>query len=199
MSEMVMNVGGMTLEGFFLADYERLRAENAELRDEVEKLRPSGYGLFDLGHPTECAKLDVMSFTSYDVKYDGITSDNLRDALEMDDESLWKWAHKMHPHRKTSWYTPFSAISECHRTFQYTIRVVETRSSTTFVTDASMSNDDCTMFNIKEYDGQECVGIWQDAKRFERMKKAALDMLRETLRQAIPRVEQQESKEEAEQ
>ena len=42
-----MDVSGMTLEGFFLSDYERMRERIAELEGEVKRLTPDGYGCID--------------------------------------------------------------------------------------------------------------------------------------------------------
>ena len=189
-----LDVGGMTLEGFFLADYQRLREENEELRRKVEELTPSGYGLFSLGHETECVRVNVSSRSNYGIEREGITSEALRKALEMGDDDLWKWAIKPRRHLTTSWYSAFRAIEVERKTFAYTIRIRETRSDCVWVTEANPNNDESRFIPLKEWEGSDCLGVWQDAERFDYIKAQALDWLRSVLERAIPDIEEEEQK-----
>ena len=193
-----LDVGGMTLEGFFLADYQRLRDENEELRRRVDGIRPSEYGLFDLGKKTECVMVSVNSRSGYSIDREGITSEALRKALEMGDDELWDWAMKPHRHLKNSWYSPFRPVEVERKTFEYTLRIRETRSDCTWVTDANPNNDESRMYPLKEWEGDECLEIWQDADRFDYIRAQAIEKLRTVLSYAIPDVESEEKKNAAE-
>ena len=187
-----LDVGGMTLEGFFLADYQRLRDENEELRRRVEGARPGEYGLFDLGKKTECVRVSVSSRSGYETDREGITSEALRKALEMNDDELWEWAKKPRRHLKTSWYSPFMPVTVERRTFEYTLRIRETRRDCTWVTDANPNSDESRMYPLKEWEGDECLEIWQDADRFDYIRAQAIEKLRTVLKFAIPDIEREE-------
>jgi hypothetical protein len=189
-----LDVGGMTLEGFFLAEYQRLRQENEELRRKVEGVGPNEYGLFDLGKKTECVRVSVTSRNGYGIERDGITSDALRKALEMGDDELWEWATKPRRHLKHPWYSPFRPVEVERTTFDYTLRIRETRSDCTWVTDANPNDDESKMYPLKEWEGEDCLDVWQDADRFDYIKAQAIEKLRAVINSAIPNVESEEKK-----
>lgn len=189
-----LDVGGMTMEGFFLADYQRLRQENEELRRQAEGVTPSEYGLFDLGRKTECVKVSVGSRSNYGTDREGITSEALRKALEMSDDELWDWAMTPRRHLKTTWYSPFRPIQVERKTFEYTLRIRETRSDCTWVTDANPNDDESKMYPLKEWEGSDCLDVWQDANRFDYIKAQAIGKLRTVIELAIPDVEEDEAK-----
>lgn len=183
-----MDVSGMTLEGFFLADYERLRRENEELKAKLGEVTPSGFGVFDLGHPTDMVKVTVAGYINYNAKKEGITSESLRQAMDMNDDDLWNWASK--EYKDSSWYSPLRPIVVERHKFQYTLRIVETRHDRVFVTDGSDAED--LMYLVKQWEGEECLEVWQEADRFDYVRRQALEQLRDVIKQAIPRVEEQE-------
>lgn len=186
-----MNVSGMTLEGFFLADYERLRKENEELKAKLGEATPSGFGVFDLGHPTEMVKVSVPSYGNYMDK-EGITSDVLRQVASMDDSDLWEWARKEYE-SKSTWYSALRPITVEYHKFQYTLRIVETRHDRTFVTDGKESDgDEGRLFRVKDWEGEECLEVWQDTSRLDYIKRQALEQLRYVIETAIPNVERRE-------
>ena len=187
-----METTSMTLEGFFLKDYQSLRAENERLRAKVEELTNGGYGITDLGHPSDCVKVTVTSYHGYSTDYEGITSEKLREVLEMDGDELWRWANGKYKHVKTAWYTPLMPVVVEHKRFQYTLRITETRGSATFVTDADPESDGSVMYVIKDWEGEECLECWQDEARFQYIKQQAIDRLRYNIDRAIDRLEESE-------
>ena len=184
-----MDVSGMTLEGFFLADYERLRKENEELKTKLGAATPSGFGVFDLGHPTDAVKVSVNVVPSSIESYD-VTLDDLTEASKMNDGELWLWGNAEYKH-KERWYSPYKPIRVEYHRFQYTLRIVETRYDRVFVTDGN-DDDDCKIIRLKVWEGEECLGVWQDEGRFDHIKQEALTMLRYHLDMAIERMQKEQ-------
>lgn len=188
-----MDMAGMTLEGFFIADYERLRKENEELRAKIEEATREGYGITDMRHETLCVKIDVALYHAYGLEYEGITSEALRKASEMDDSALWVWAIAKYRNTESTWRSALQPIAVSYREFHYSLKVSESRATTTFVTDVSATNDESDMYAIKDWEGEECLGVWQDDARYEYVKAQALEMLRNTIKDTIPRLERLEA------
>ena len=181
-----MDVNGMTLEGFFLADYERLRRENGELRDKLDALtdasKPSRFGLFDLERKTDAVKMSVDSLY-YAGKCVGLSLDDLKRASEMDDETLLSWA-QMTYRNEDSYYTSCTPISIDRHTYQYTIRIVETRSDSVLVTDGTDGSELIDLNDMSE-DMSRNLGEWCDAKYEDKLKAAAIELLRKRIDDAI--------------
>ena len=190
-----MDVSKMTLEGFFLTDYERLRKENEELTNKLlaTMATPNTFGVFDLGHPTEMVKVTAASSYNYTDKK-GITSDALLKVKEMDDEEMWEWATKTYP-ATNSWYASLQPITVERHKFQYTLRIVETRHDRTFATDGTETEDGSQLVLLRDYEGEECLQVWQMAERMEYIKRQALEYVRDMLDSIIVRLREQEAKE----
>lgn len=183
-----------TLEGFFVDDYkrireenERLRKENGELHGELEKAKEcNGFGVFDLHKSTMMVKVNVVSGGTLTDRYEGITLESLREALGMDDNALWFWG--MQSYKSTErWYSALMPITIDYHTFQYTLRVIESRFDRTYVTDADKRYDD--LYEAVEPDGEDCLGEWVDAERDDEVKRIALGRLRKSIRYAIEHME----------
>lgn len=185
-----MDTVSMTIEGFFLAEYERMRKENEELRAKVASLTNGVYGMTDLGHPTECVKIDVLGYNNYSSDYEGITNEKLRDVLKMDDDELWKWANGKYCNTKTNWYSPLQPVKVDVHEFQYTLKMMESRAEAVFVTDARPNDEESKLYLLKEWEGEECLDVWQEMTRFEYVKEQAIDKLRWVIDRAIDYVKE---------
>ena len=87
----------MTLESFFLADYQRMRQENDELRQEIaEQRRESSkqYGVFDLNGPVEMVIVKTAPYYYYtgDYALKDYTADEIEDIHDKTSDELLKWA-----------------------------------------------------------------------------------------------------------
>lgn len=179
-----MDVREMTVEGFFLTDYVRLRQECEELKAKLGSVSPSGCGVFDLGHPTDAFMMTANVVPNDHEDY-GLTIDDIVEASKMDDNALWTWscACFMRKDGRRSAYRP---IRVEHRRFQYTLRIVETRHDWVFVTDGNNPYER-NLIRLEAWEGEECLGVWQDESRFDYVKREALSMLRRYLDRAIGR------------
>jgi hypothetical protein len=182
-----MDMNGMTLEGFFLADYERMRQRIKELEAEIERLTPDGYGCHDL-HET-CDAVKVMVASSYNLRNiatNGIGIDGLREAREMTDDDLQVWASQLYR------YTPYGGVKRPievdYHNYQYTLEIKETRGRHVYVTDGESESN---LVEIDELESQMVDNLdkWCREEHLDELKKAALSYLRNNLESAIAEME----------
>lgn len=185
-----MDVTGMTLEGFFLADYERMRNRVQELEKQLGERVPDEYGCFDMHKTFDAVKVSVSN--TYYLHYPeyGFTSGALENALSMTDDELWAWGCTERKNNN-SWYSSYTAIMVEYHKFQYTLRFRETRTDQTLVTDGK---EDSQLYRVKEWEGEECLEVWQDVNRMEYIKTQALEFLREQIKASIPKLREKEAK-----
>lgn len=186
----MMDINGMTLEGFFLADYERLRNENDELKAKLGEVSvtPEEYGCFDLRKPFDGIKLTVeSSYRLKDSDY-GYTSEMLEKALEMDDDEFWAWCLTLK--RGRSYCSSYPIGFEQHR-YQYTLRFRETRSDMTLVTDGE---NESILLVISDEEGEDCLNCWQSADRLDYVREQAVSLVKHRIKEAIPILREKEEK-----
>lgn len=182
-----MDVNGMTLEEFFLADYERMRNRVSELEKEVSRLTPDGYGCIDL-HET-CDAVKVKAASTYDIKNmanNGMGLDELRKAYEMTDDDLLAWA--VQPYRSTSYGSRTWPISIDYHKYQYTLRFNETRGCHTYVTNGE-GNSELIEIDFMEDLMEDNLNNWCREKHLEKLEKAALAVLRKNIELVIKELE----------
>lgn len=177
------DVSGMTLEGFFLADYERLRERVKELEEEVDKLTPDGYGCVDQ-HKT-CDAVMVSVAGTYDIKAivkHGMDAEQLRKASEMDNDGLLSWAKKSY--RSSSYGSRTTPIRIDHHRYQYTLTFNETRGCGTYVTDGDALSELVDIDRMEE-DMVDNLMRWCRAEHFDALKLAAIGELRERIKSVL--------------
>lgn len=182
-----METSGMTLEGFFLADYERMRERIAELESEVKRLTPDGYGCFDL-HET-CDAVKVKAASTYDIKNmvsNGMKLEELHEAYERTDDDLMAWASQ--PYRSSSYGSRTWPISIDYHKYQYTLKFNETRGCHTYVTDGE-GNSELVEIDIMEDLMENNLNCWCRGEHLEKLKKAALVVLRKNIELVIKDLE----------
>ena len=177
-----MDVSNMTLEGFFLADYQSLRERAKELEAEVDKLSGDKYGCLDQHQTCDAVRMNVAR--AYDIKNmldHGMTLDQLREAHAMTDDGLWEWARK--PYKSSSYASKHPIGIERH-TYQYTLTFNETRGCHTYVTDGtdgSYLHD----IDLMEKNMADNLGQWCREQYREDLKLAAVSELREVIGRVI--------------
>ena len=185
-----MDVSGMTLEGFFLADYERMRVRIAELESEVKRLTPDGYGCFDL-HET-CDAVKVRAASTYDIKNmanNGMKLEELHKAYEMTDDDLLAWASQHY--RSSSYGSRTWPITVDYHKYQYTLKFNETRGCHTYVTDGE-GNSELVEIDFMEDLMEDNLNNWCRKEYPEKLKKAALAVLRENIERVIKELEKEQ-------
>lgn len=180
----------MTIEGFFLADYERMRTRVSELEGEVSRLTSDGYGCFDMHEKCEAVKVGAASY--YQIKNmadNGMALDELHDALEMTDDELIAWASQ--PYRTSSYGSKTRPICVDHHKYQYTLKFNETRGCHTYVTDGD-GNSELVEIDLMEDFMEDNLDKWCRVEYLELLKTAALSGLRKNIERAIKEFEKGE-------
>ena len=88
-----------TIESFFLADYEKLRKENEELKNTINeyelqfKASTSEDGFTDLGKSVCAVRYEVASsYSVFSNDLKNLTVEQLGKIAEKDDSDIWEWA-----------------------------------------------------------------------------------------------------------
>ena len=186
----VMDVSGMTLEGFFLADYERMRERITELESDVKRLTSDGYGCIDL-HET-CDAVKVKAASTYDIRNmakNGMGLDELRRAYEMTDDDLMTWASQ--PYRSTSYGSRTWPISIDYHKYQYTLRFNETRGCHTYVTDGEGNSELIEIDSMEDF-MEDNLNNWCREEYLEKLKNTALTVLRKNIELVIKKLEKEQ-------
>ena len=171
-----MDVSGMTLEGFFLADYERMRERIAELEGEIKRLTPDGYGCIDQHQTCDAVKVEVAStYTLKEMVRNGMGLDQMRKAHGMVNDELWAWATKRY--RASSYGS--------------TLTFNETRVCNTYVTDGQGGRE-LVAIDLMEEHMVDNLNQWCRAEYLDKLKLAALSELRGHLESAIMDLEKKE-------
>jgi len=185
-----MDVSGMTLEGFFLADYERMRERIAELEDEVKRLTPDGYGCIDQHETCDAVKVEVAStYTLKEMVRNGMELDQMRKAHGMVNDDLWAWATKRY--RASSYGSMCYPIEVSYHKYQYTLTFNETRGCNTYVTDGQGGRE-LVAIDLMEEDMVDNLDHWCRVEYLDKLKLAALSELRANLKSAIMDLEKKE-------
>ena len=185
-----MNTIGMTLEGFFLADYERMRERIAELESEVKRLTPDGYGCIDQHQTCDAVKVEVAStYTLKEMVRNGMELDQMRKARGMVNDDLWAWATKRY--RSSSYGSMTQPIEVSYHKYQYTLTFNETRGCSTYVTDGQGGRE-LVEIDQMEDDMVDNLGQWCREEYLDKLKLAALSELRDHLESAIMDLEKKE-------
>lgn len=190
MATLKVDPSAMTLEGFFLMDYERMRERIKELEQEVSRLTPDGYGCIDRHQTCDAVKVDVAA--TYEIKYmvqHGMTLDQLRKAHGMTNDELLKWASAGY---KTSTYgSTTRPIAIDYHKYQYTLTFRETRSTHTYVTDGE-SDSKLVDIDYMEENMADNLNHWCREEHLDQLKLAALAELRSNLESVISTLEEQQ-------
>lgn len=185
-----MDVSGMTLEGFFLADYERMRERITELEGEVKRLTPDGYGCIDQHKTCDAVKVEVAStYTLKEMVRNGMGLDQMRKAHGMVNDDLWAWATKRY--RASTYGSMWYPIEVSYHKYQYTLTFNETRGCHTYVTDGE-GNSALVEIDLMEDLMEDNLNKWCREEHLEKLKKAALAALRENIELVVKELEKEQ-------
>lgn len=173
-----------TLESWFLRDYERLKDENAALKEQVAvyEAKMDGYGITDLRRTTNAVMCEVASawtFSEYLLENSRYTVGQVEGFIAEDDAELFERFDGM-----TLGYYTAASIRETE--FQYTLRIHETRTDWIGVTDGKKES---RIIALADPDEGFCTGTWFPAECRDAMVPFVAGLLRDVLKDAIARYE----------
>lgn len=179
----------ITIESFFIEEYNRLRNENNDLRDTIaeyeQQLNAStdDGGFTDLGKKVAAVKYEVnspYSVFSYDLK--NLTVEQLEKIAEKDDEQLWEWASST----SIGSYYGKVAKRETH-TYPFSVRFKTYKEDRIYAYDPDKSRTD--LIEVAE---TADTGQWVDIKLDLQCKELALDEIRELVSERIEKLKASE-------
>lgn len=178
-----------TLEGWFLRDYERIKAENDSLKEQVAayESRFDGYGITDLHETTKAVMCEVTSvwvFSEYMLENGKYTTEQVEGFIAGDDAELFEMFDGM-----TLGY--YNAASMQEKEFQYTLRIRETRTDWVGVTDGNKGD---SIIALADPDKGFCTGTWFPAECRDAMVPYVAGLLRDRLKDAIERYKEKMEK-----
>ena len=170
-----------TLEDFFLKDYEEMRKKVKELEQRIEQMKPSKYGITDLGRSQELVKVSCMS--EYYIKDVVKTSEHVNRLLAMSNNDLLNWA-------KTTRSGYYDAIIHIKRkTHPFTVKVEDLTSVKTYATDGC---SEYILLGYMEEDMVDNLDAWCLPENEEALIDAAISYLRDELAKLADKYEKEE-------
>lgn len=178
----------MTIESFFLADYERLRNENKNLKAKLEiaegRLAKDG-GFSDLGK-----KVDVVNYhvnSSYSVfsssgKLHHLTVEELKEIAEKSNDDLWKWAAKT----DIGSYYGKVATSEA-RVFPFSVSFTSYKGTFEYAYDPDKSRQE-----LVAVEDEPCLDCWVQANLDDGCKVLAIAEVRDIIEERIAKLEKEQ-------
>ena len=189
-----MDVSSMTLEGFFLQDYTRLREENEILRKQIadaKKENSSRYGVFDLCEPVDLVKVSVQSdyvFTG-DYGLEKYSADEVQAILDQPAEDFKRWATTF------NLYYNNRPIEIERKRYAFSVRVVDMDGERVFAFDPRKS-ERLVEFGRYEDDMADNLDSFMPADMEDKLVSAAIQEARDYLGKAIEKKRAKESSEE---
>ena len=177
------DVESMTLEGFFLADYQRMRQENDELRKKIEDHEREGksrYGVFDLGDGINMVKVEVKSsyYFAGDYGLKDYTAEQVNEIRDKTSDELLEWAETF---KISDWSGRPIEITEKH--YRYSVRIVDMDGSKRYAFDPRHGNPVVSL-DDREPLMVDNLGRWMPSDMLDNLKKAAIAEVRENLLKA---------------
>ena len=175
-----------TIEDFFIKEYERVVAENNDLKKRISEFENSGetFGVFDLHQPKEFVRVDAESGT-YFWKETGLSKEQLIDLANLSKDEFIKKCKEI---KDGNSYYSSPALSVKNERYRYSISVRDMDGVHEFAFDNTKSPDLISL-SIKPE-----LGDWVEAQHLDQLLSIAASELREGIGNRIEEIEQEEAK-----
>lgn len=176
-----------TIEDFFIKEYERVVAENNELKKQLNDLESDGgkFGVFDLHQPKELVRVDAESGT-YFWKNTGLSKEQLIDLAKLSKDDFIKKCKEI---KDGNSYYSSSALSVEEARYRYSISVRDMDGVHEFAFDNTKSPDLISLSRKPELEN------WVEAQHLDQLLSIAASELREAISERIEQLEHLEAKE----
>lgn len=175
-----------TIEDFFIKEYERVVAENNELKKDFNRLNAhKGYGVTDLGEPVNLVKVET-STQNYFWKNTGLSKDQLEKILSLPNESF---IERMKEVKRTDydWSSDYALKIEESR-YRYSIEIKDLDGVGRYALD-NTHYEKLIPLDFSELD----TGDWFEASYLPEIEKIAAQELRGAIRYRIEEIKREES------
>lgn len=174
-----------TIEDFFIKEYERVVAENNELKKQLSSLENSGetFGVVDLHQSKELVRVYIESSTSFWRE----TRLNKEQLIKLSNLSKDDFIRKCKTIKKKSFYYSSTALEVEEKRYRYSISVRDMDGVHEFAFDNTKSPDLISL-SIKPE-----LGDWVEAQHLDQLLSIAASELREGIGNRIEEIEQEEA------
>ena len=175
-----------TIEDFFIKEYERVVAENNELKKQLSSLENSGerLGVFDLHQSKELVCVDIES-SSYFWKETKLNKDQLKKLINLSKDDFIK---KCQAIKKKESYSNDRALKIEEKRYRYSVSVHDMDGTHEYAFDNTKSPYLVNLQSDPE------LGDWIEARYLDQILSIAESELREAIRKRIEDIEQEEAK-----
>ena len=175
-----------TIEDFFIKEYERVVAENNELKKKLSDLENNGetFGVFDLHQPKELFCVDV-EYGTYFWQKTGLNKEQLKELLNLGKDDFIEKCKTIK--RKETYYSSH-ALEVKEARYRYSISVRDMDGTHEYAFDNTKSPDLVDLASAPE------LGEWVEARYLDQILNTAASELREAIAKRIEDIEQEEAK-----
>lgn len=176
-----------TIEDFFIKEYERVVAENNELKKRIGEIEGNNetFGVFDLHQSKELVCVDVEAITYFWEKT-GLSKEQLIDLANLSKDDFIKKCKKI---KDGDSYYSSPALSVEEARYRYSISVRDMDGVHEFAFDNTKNPDLISLSRKPELEN------WVEAQHLDQLLSIAASELREAISERIEQLEQLEAKE----
>ena len=175
-----------TIEDFFIKEYERVVAENNDLKKRISEFENSGetFGVFDLHQPKEFVRVDAESGT-YFWEETGLSKEQLIDLANLSKDEFIKKCKEI---KDGNSYYSSPALSVKNERYRYSISVRDMDGVREFAFDDTKNPD------LIDLNGEPELRDWTEQQHLDQLLRMAVSELREGIGNRIEEIEQEEAK-----
>lgn len=175
-----------TIEDFFIKEYERVVAENNDLKKRISEFESDGgkFGVFDLHQPKELVRVDVEG-GSYFWQKTGLSKKQLNELLNLGKVDFVEKCKKI---KMKETYFSDAALKIEEKRYRYSISVRDIDGEHEYAFDNTKSPDLISLSRKPE------LGDWVEAQHLDQLLSIAASELREGIGNRIEEIEQEEAK-----
>ena len=175
-----------TIEDFFIKEYERVVAENNDLKKRISEFENSGktLGVFDLHQPKELVRVDIEG-GNYFWQKTGLSKKQLNELLNLGKDDFVEKCKKI---KMKETYFSDAALKIEEKRYRYSISVRDIDGEHEYAFDNTKSPDLVDLASAPE------LGDWVEARYLDQILSIAASELREAISKRIEDIEQEEAK-----
>ena len=175
-----------TIEDFFIKEYERVVAENNDLKKRISEFENSGetFGVFDLHQPKDLVCVDIES-SNYFWKETKLNKDQLKKLINLSKDDFIK---KCQAIKRQESYFNDRALKIEEKRYRYSVSVRDMDGTHEYAFDNTKSPYLVNLQSDPE------LGDWVEARYLDQILNTAASDLREAISKRIEEIEQEEAK-----
>ena len=174
-----------TIEDFFIKEYERVVAENNELKKQLNDLENNGetFGVFDLHQPKELVRVDIENGAYFWQKTE-LSKEQLRELINLSKDDFIKKCQKI---KREDYSFSYPALKINEKRYRYSISVRDMDGVHEYALDNTKSPD------LLDLQYEPDLGVWIEARYLDQVLSIAAQQLREDIAERIEDIEQEEA------